>query len=105
MRKEIITYKTTCTEASDLRFYLKERRFNDLATAIEYVEGCWEKFKPEYLREKERKIIHEYIKTDKILNEYTHQIVTTWNDGYARILVIRVMKSRLYIYDNVEDIK
>jgi hypothetical protein len=105
MRKEFIYYKTTCTEASDLRHYLKERRFNDLETAIEYVEKCWEKFKPEYLREEKRKIIHEYIHTDRILSDYTHQIVTTWDNGYSKILTIRVIKSRNYIYDSIEDIK
>lgn len=45
MRKEFIYYKTTCTEASDLRHYLKERRFNDLETAIEYIYDSIEDIK------------------------------------------------------------
>lgn len=103
MKKELVYYKVKHDSAgTDLNHYLKEKCFDDKKTAIEYVESCLAKYLPYHLNPKERKVIYECTKTIPMLGEYVHQIVSTWNDGLATTITVRVYKHRVIINDSAE---
>ena len=94
--KKIQNYKTGFNGNHDIGHYLKERRYESYEEAKKVVEDAWAAYKPHFMELEGREIIHEYIRDDKSVMGYLHQIVVVYK-GFANIINLTVSPSLIVI--------
>lgn len=94
--KQIKTYKTGFDGNTDIGHFLKIKRYESYEDAKKAVEDAWNAYRPRFVNLDGRFIIHEYIRDDKDVMGYLHQIVVVYK-GFANIINLSVRPSLIVI--------